>query len=316
MRYDQSNRQKKDGSNMRNATWMLVTAVALWGVAIAPTKWALEDVGPASLMFLRLFVAGGLFFVFSWLKQRPQVPIPWLRITLLSFTGVGGYFLFTSYGIDLTSGLHASIIDAALPLVSILFAATVLRERIGPRHVFAMLVGFAGVLLIALPTESGDDSASLLGDLLIFGSTILFALYTVLLKRPRAEAQLPGTLLTALLLLAGSLLVLPFALVETWRDGLPDLSAAKTVWSLLYLTVGASMAAYFLWNKALETVSATVSGLYMNLLPLISILASVVLLHETMTWRIWAGACLVFLGVFQARTPAKEKQKEKQEATT
>ena len=42
-------------------------------------------------------------------------------MNLLAFTGVAGYFMFTSYGISLTSGLHVSIIDAALPLVTILF---------------------------------------------------------------------------------------------------------------------------------------------------------------------------------------------------
>ena len=40
-------------------------------------------------------------------------------MSLLAFTGVAGYFMFTSYGISLTSGLHVSIIDFALPLVTI-----------------------------------------------------------------------------------------------------------------------------------------------------------------------------------------------------
>ena len=50
-------------------------------------------------------------------------------MSLLSFTGVAGYFMFTSYGISLTSGLHVSIIDAALPLVTILFLRSFLKEK-------------------------------------------------------------------------------------------------------------------------------------------------------------------------------------------
>ena len=45
------------------------------------------------------------------------------------FTGVAGYFMFTSYGISLTSGLHVSIIDAALPLVTILFQRSFERNN-------------------------------------------------------------------------------------------------------------------------------------------------------------------------------------------
>ena len=49
-------------------------------------------------------------------------------MSLLAFTGVAGYFMFTSYGISLTSGLHVSIIDLALPLVTILFS-TLFKKR-------------------------------------------------------------------------------------------------------------------------------------------------------------------------------------------
>ena len=84
-------------------------------------------------------------------------------MSLLSFTGVAGYFMFTSYGISLTSGLHVSIIDAALPLVTILFSAFFLKEK------------------------------SSLGFILL--STFLFAFYTILLKRPKQEQYLSNKVL-------------------------------------------------------------------------------------------------------------------------
>lgn len=103
---------------------MLLVAVILWGTAIAPTKWALESIQPFTLLFIRLFFAGGICMLFSYVQLQKAIVhkhIPWKRMSLLSFTGVAGYFMFTSYGISLTSGLHVSIIDAALPLVTILF---------------------------------------------------------------------------------------------------------------------------------------------------------------------------------------------------
>ena len=63
-------------------------------------------------------------------------------MSLLSFTGVAGYFMFTSYGISLTSGLHVSIIDAALPLVTIFFSV-LLKEKLS---LIIGLVLYSGLL--------------------------------------------------------------------------------------------------------------------------------------------------------------------------
>lgn len=66
----------------------------------------------------------------------------------VSFTGVAGYFMFTSYGISLTSGLHVSIIDAALPLVTILFSALFLKEKIRLNYWIGIILGAIGYSLL------------------------------------------------------------------------------------------------------------------------------------------------------------------------
>ena len=78
-----------------------------------------------------------------------------------------------------------------------------------------------------------------------------------------------------------------FPKVETWKAGL----------SIIYLVIGATILAYWFWNRALESVSASVSGLYLNALPLISIVASIVLLDEALTWKIVIGGSFVLIGV-------------------
>ena len=115
-------------------------------------------------------------------------------MSLLAFTGVAGYFMFTSYGISLTSGLHVSIIDAALPLVTILFS-TLLKEEIRLNYWIGIILGAIGVLFITIPSKSANQEVSLIGDILILLSTFLFAFYTVLLKRPKQEQYLSNEVL-------------------------------------------------------------------------------------------------------------------------
>ncbi|PFC79911.1 hypothetical protein CN272_28680 [Bacillus anthracis] len=279
---------------------MLLVAVILWGTAIAPTKWALESMQPFTLLFIRLFFAGGICLLFSFKQLKKSVvhkQVPWKRMSLLSFTGVAGYFMFTSYGISLTSGLHVSIIDAALPLVTILFSAFFLKEKIQVNYWIGIALGGAGVLLITIPTSNVDQEVSLIGDILILLSTFLFAIYTVLLKRPKQEQYLSNKVFTTLTLIIGAVILLPFATVETFYYGFPKVETGKAGLSVIYLVIGATILAYWFWNRALETVSASVSGLYLNALPLISIVASIVLLNEALTWKIVIGGCLVLIGV-------------------
>ncbi|HGH7183378.1 EamA/RhaT family transporter [Bacillus cereus] len=282
---------------------MLLMAVILWGTAIAPTKWALESIQPFTLLFIRLLFAGGICLLFSFKQLKRSVvhkQVPWKRMSLLSFTGVAGYFMFTSYGISLTSGLHVSIIDAALPLVTILFSAFFLKETIQLNYWIGIVLGVAGVLLITIPSSKVDQEVSLIGDILILLSTFLFAFYTVLLKRPKQEQYLSNKVFTTLTLIIGAVILLPFAMVETFYYGFPTVETWKGGLSVIYLVIGATILAYWFWNRALETVSASVSGLYLNALPLISIVASIVLLNESLTWRIVIGGSLVLFGVIWA----------------
>ncbi|MCI0768485.1 DMT family transporter [Bacillus sp. TL12] len=282
---------------------MLLTAIILWGIAIAPTKWALESIQPFTLLFLRLCFAGGISAMFSFNELRQSITnriVPWRRMSLLSFTGVAGYFMFTSYGISLTSGLHVSIIDAALPLVTIVFSAILLREKIHRNYWIGIILGFIGVVCITIPASNDTQSASLVGDILILCSTFLFAYYTILLKRPKQEKKLSNEVFTTLTLLIGAIILLPFAAIEAFYYGLPQLYTWKIGFSFMYLAIGATILAYWLWNKALEKVSVSVSGLYLNALPLISIIASVILLNESLTWKVLIGGCLVLFGVVWA----------------
>ncbi|MED1412776.1 DMT family transporter [Bacillus paramycoides] len=279
---------------------MLLVAVILWGTAIAPTKWALESIQPFTLLFIRLFFAGGICMLFSFNQLQKAVVhkhIPWKRMSLLSFTGVAGYFMFTSYGISLTSGLHVSIIDAALPLVTILFSTFFLKEKIQLNYWIGIILGATGVLFITVPSNNADQAVSLIGDILILLSTFLFAFYTILLKRPKRERHLSNNVFTTLTLIIGMVILLPFAMIETFYYGFPKIDTWKVGFSVMYLVIGVTILAYWFWNKALERISASVSGLYLNALPLISIVTSIVLLDESVTWKIIIGGSLVLIGV-------------------
>jgi drug/metabolite transporter (DMT)-like permease len=291
---------------VKTASLKLITAVVLWGMTIVPTKWALETIPPFTLMVMRLFAASLIFLPYAWIKTRKtarSVRIRWGRMSVLSFTGVAGYFLFNSAGVSLTSGVNASIIFAALPLFTLLLAAFYLKERISAAQWFGLALGTTGVVMITVQPQSLNNH-SLLGDLLVLASMLVFAIYVIQMKRPQEEAALPSELFTALTIFIGGLMILPFAAVETWLHGWPTLTT-KALVSVLLLTFGSTILAYWMWNKGLESTTAAKAGIYLNTMPLISVLSSIFLLGEELTWRTVAGGLFVLFGVYWA-----ERRKE------
>lgn len=287
---------------MKKAELMLMAAVLFWGMTIAPTKWALESIPPLTLIFLRLALGSLIFLPFAWKVSGglQWAAVPWKRLASLSFTGVAGYFLFQYVGVSMTSGVNASIISASLPLCTIILAAAYLKEKITRNQWLGLLLGMAGVLAITIhPGSGGAQGSSLLGDLLVLVGHVIWAMYVIQLKRPRGEETLPSEMFTTLTLVIGGLMVLPFAAAELWYLGMPEVSA-KGMGSLAALVLGPTILAYWLWNRGIESVSAGKAGLYLNTMPLISVITSILLLGEALTWRTLMGGLLVIAGVFWA----------------
>ncbi|MGD8190088.1 DMT family transporter [Brevibacillus ginsengisoli] len=286
---------------MNKSIGMLVLAVALWGTTVAPSKWAMEDVHPFTLTFLRLSIASLFFMPYAWFKAvktngRPN--IAWKRISMLSFTGVSGYFLLNYYGLSMTSGVNSGILNASLPLFTIVLAAIYLKEQIRIPQWIGLILGLAGVIVISVHPSEGNGS-SLWGDLLILASCFVWAIYVVQMKRPGEEAELPSELFTALTFMLGACMLIPFTAFEIGMYGLPDITQ-KLLVSVAFLAAGPTIAAYWLWNKALESVSAARAGVYLNTLPLISVLTAILLLGESVSWRTVVGGILILGGVLWA----------------
>lgn len=286
---------------MSKAMLLLLSALFLWGIAIAPIKWVLESMGPLTFLFLRLFIGSVLFLPYAMWKNQIRtvgVTIPWKPIMALSFSGVSGYYLLYTVGVDLTSAVNASILSAAIPLFTVLLAALYLKEKITPPQWGGLILGTIGVLLISLKGGTINNS-SFLGDLFVLASCLLWGIYVIQLKRAEKAVKLPNEFFTAMTLAIGAAMSLPFAIIEIIYSGLPQWTLKSSL-SLLYVGVPSTVFAYLFWNQAMKSVSAASAGLLINFLPLMEVLTSVVLLGEELTLRVILGGMLILFGVFWA----------------
>ena len=272
----------------------LVLASVLWGTADVAGKIALAAIPPATLAALRFGVALAIFWP---LARRCGGSRPPSRVVApLGLLGVGLTFLLQNLGLARTSAFNASVLQGAVPVLTLVLAAALLGERLGLRRLAAIGTALAGVAVVTFPGGGGGRAPGL-GDLLVLASSACFAAFIILGRR---AFPVYGTLpVLAGMAAWGTAALVPAAAVELWSTR-PTAVDAGAVAMVIYLGAGCSALTYALWGYALRHIEAGRAATFDALIPVVGILAAVVVLREAPLANHVAGGALVLASVFVA----------------
>jgi drug/metabolite transporter (DMT)-like permease len=261
---------------------------------IPPRPWSLIRAGSAALLLTAFVIFRG--------DGLPKGRRVLLRFAGLSLFGVAiNQYLFVE-GLHRSSPGHSALIVTSIPVLVVLIAVILRRERPTPRRLAGIAVTLLGVLVLIGPDRLDWRAESFRGDLLTAVNALSYAFFLVVGKPVfERERTLPAS---ALLLLAGSVWLLPV--------GAPGLLALRpsaigaTVWLLAaFIILGPTIGAYALNTYALRRVDASVVAFFVYLQPLIGAGLSIGLGFERPTLRLLGAAAIVFSGVYVAlRAPA------------
>lgn len=296
--------RKKIFSDEALARAVMLTAVAIWGSTFVAIKIALTDTGPIMLAVLRFAIAAVLFLPFL-AKYRKSGPLPVLPLAAAGFCGVTLFFSLQNIGLYYTSAANAGLIQGSIPVFTLLFSVMLLGEKITLARGSGVICSVTGVSIIVL-ADATPQAGSLLGNLLVLGSAVAWALYTI--KGKALVGKLPQHIVAAGSTTFGFLFLLPFLLLETKFVSYQPMSPAAWM-AVIYLGLFASCAAFFLWNYGLRSMSATEAGTYTNLAPVVSLVTAAVLLGETIGLSHLLGCSMVMGGVYlSGLSPAPPKE--------
>lgn len=279
----------------------LMLAVLLWGSTFIATKLILNSIGPFALTFLR-FVIGFLGLLpFAWRQGfRPRLIVQ-PAFLLFGLTGIALGYSLQNLGLAYTSAGNASLIMAGIPAVTALLSIPLLHERVPFWRVIGIGLSIGGVALVSL-SGGAVGGGSLLGDALVFGAVLNFALYTV--QGRLLGLQHPPLVSTAAGFGAGLLFLVPGLVWEWTRAGIPQLDAA-TWGAIIYLGLGASALTLFLWNFALQRLDASETALYTSLVPIVGLGFAVLFGEEVRALQLLGGA-MAIAGVGMGHRRAEE----------
>ena len=288
----------------RAARLAAFAAVVLWGISFVATKAALREMSPVSLIFTRF--ALGVAVLFLILKLRRESLIPprdaWPMLVLMGFIGIFLHQMIQVHGLTLTTAVRTGWLIGLTPIWSALLAAVFLGEGFGPRKILGLLLGTLGALLVI---TRGELSSAVLalpatrGDLLVLASTVTWAVYTILgrdtLKR------LGSARATAAAMFVGWAMMIPFFVSTAGWQEYRHLSSTGVI-AILFLGIGCSGLGYLFWYAALERIEASQVAAFLYVEPLITLLAAMVLLGESVAISTLLGGILVLVGVLTVQT--------------
>jgi drug/metabolite transporter (DMT)-like permease len=293
--------------------WLGIAAVAtvmvVFGSTFVAIKIALEEIEPFTLAFGRFLIA--LVFFAPFLGRGRGEVQAW-QLAAMGFLGVTLFFTLQNWGLVYTTAANASIVLSAIPALTAIIGRVALGETLGfvrGSGIFLSMVGVAVVVTGGSPAElyraaAGDVvlSGTLLGDLLVLGAALCWALYTVLGRR--VVTRLPHAVVTAYTIAWGTLFLAPLTLGEILIRGV-SWPSAKVWGALLFLAVAASGLAFFLYLFALTRLQAGEASVYVNLSPVVTLVAAHLVLAEPIALPQLVGAAVVLFGVYLSERGAR-----------
>jgi len=304
-------------SNHNKALASIIIVVLFWGFSFISTKIAIVVFPPMSLAMLRFAVAL-VFLYFIKLKLAPGEKLRKKDIPLLfaaGFTGVTLYFFFENTGIALVSASEASIAVSSIPALIMITEMitgkiTIRRKKTAQdalpnmknetgqprrktRQWIGCLVSIAGVWLVA--GVSFSISGNVTGYLFMTGAAFSWVAYSFL-TRP-LFAHCSRIYIVFWQTAAGFIFFIPFSLMEYQSWGNVDI---EVIMHLLFLGIFCSAIGYWYYVRAMEVLGVSVSAIFINLIPVVTVIAGFFVLDDRLTLLQWIGAALVVSGVYLA----------------
>jgi drug/metabolite transporter (DMT)-like permease len=171
------------------------------------------------------------------------------------------------------------------------------RDMVTPRQAFGIAVSFCGITILIL---GGQDVSALefsprIGDMLVLLAVAAWSLYMVLFHRFGREMH-PLTVLFFIMFFA-AIELLPLYLLETAYVA-PVIPDAPTLWTILYLSIFASILAVLCWNRAILGMGHSRTGLFSHLIPVFTVALAMIFLGEVLHLYHLAGVVLIALGLY------------------
>ncbi|QDS36069.1 DMT family transporter [Brevibacillus brevis] len=285
------------GGNMRPLYIVLLLCTSfLWGGNFVVGKFLVGHASSLTLTNLRWLIAVVCLLPVVWIREKRIFPTreALLPLIVMGVTGVALFNLFMFWALERTDATNVGLLSTLNPVSIAIFSFLLVGEKIRPLQIVAMLVSFAGVLVVMTKGDFAHLSQLHFntGDLWMLAAVAMWGIYSVCGRwAMKTVSPMMSTLYSGIF---GVALMLPFN-VTTFTISNTD----WTFWlSLFYVGVMATVVSMVLWNIGVQKVGATSAGMFLNFNPIFTAILAFLLLGERMTFIQLLGSVIVIVGCY------------------
>jgi len=284
-----------------NPILALIIANIIWGAASPIFKFALTNIPPFTLAFIRFFFAGLIFLPLAILKWQKLNRQDFINILLIGFFGVTINITFFFLGLPKTTSINAPIVASSGPVFIFLLSVFFLKEKPKLKVFLGMLAALLGASVIVLSPIFIDNKQLAMGEIegnLFFLIATFGAVIQTLISR-KVMKKINPYQVCLISFLFGGLTFFPLMTKELQTWNFSQLMINGWV-GIIFGVLFSSALAYFLFNYGLSKIQAQEAGLFSYIDPVVAILIAIPLLGEYPNAFFFIGSLLVFGGIFIA----------------
>ncbi|MBI3500888.1 MAG: DMT family transporter [Bacteroidetes bacterium] len=275
----------------------LFLSQALYAASFPIAKIVMEEISYNVLVIMRVLGAIILFWSSSLIVKEKVDKKDFLRLFTLGICGVAINQSLFLKGLHLTSPIDAAIMMITTPILVLIIASLIIKERITLLKTVGIAIGFSGATYLVFQNLGGTNKeSSFLGDLYVFINACSWGTFLVLVK-PLMEKYHSITILKWTFLFALPL-VTPFGIADAisfdWH------SISTKIWLYAgFVIVFTTFVAYLLNTLALKELSPSVVSAYIYTQPFLTALITIYIFkNDSLTWGKVFSALMIFIGVY------------------
>ncbi|MEK7524751.1 MAG: DMT family transporter [Patescibacteria group bacterium] len=284
-------------SKRAQAYALLLINTILWGFSAPIIKKALDYVTVNQFLFGRYLIASLLFIpIYFLLRTKKKNGIRhanWKLLIFLALLGTPLTLIPLYEGLKLTSSLEAAILAATTPIIVILGSRLFLREKISVNEGVGIFVALLGTLILTLEPAFSNGfrlfTFSVLGNLLIIASNLIWAAFLIITKKVKADPDqisLVSYLTSVPVFLILLLLESPLKIIQT-NPGHPI-----ALFGILYMAIFGSVIAFWAYTKGQALIPAGEASIFTYLQPIFTFPLAYFWLGESIS-QLGLFACLL-----------------------
>ncbi|MEI5893822.1 DMT family transporter [Bacillus cereus] len=276
----------------------LSLAASIWGGMYVVSKYVLDFIPPLTLVWLRFIIAFVVLYAILKItekKQQKKATIGQKDWLLFAWIGFIGYFISITcqfIGTKLSDAHTGSLVTSATPAFMVIFAALILKEKLTARRLLSTIIATIGVIIvIGWDIEIGSY---FIGSIILVGAAITWALLSIYVKI--ASARFSSLIITTYAIFFSLFFITPFMIWEFQSNPIEHMNMYVLL-GVLYLGIISTAGAFFLWNKGLELMDASIGSLFFFFQPIVGSLLGWLLLNETLNSNFFIGGILIICSV-------------------